>query len=180
MLPDSAGSAATAGGGADINAVHFANADEGIAVCDGDLIIKTVDGGEHWTACTGNTGTANVVLSAVCFTRNHFLVGTTLDATGSLWASFDGGDTWVRQRFTGDNAEDVTSLSFYGSHFGYMVTNTAGPVGSIHRSIDGGHTWQELDPPTNSGFNAILACGYNDAKLVGKVNAATAFIGSVG
>lgn len=175
------GSAATAGGGADVNAVHFANENEGIAVLDGDLIITTIDGGEHWVAATGNTGTGNDILSAICFDRNRYLVGTTLDVTGALWMTFDGGATWESKTFTGHTTEDVATLAFIGEHFGYMITNTAGPVGSIHRTIDGGHTWLELtNPPTNAGLNSIMMCDYNEAKLVGKVSGGTGFIGSVG
>lgn len=175
------GSAATASGGADINVIHFANENEGIAGVDGDLIIKTIDGGLHWTACAGNTGTGNDVVSAVCFGRNRFLVGTVLDATGALWMSYDAGDNWVGKVFTGHTTEDVEDLTFFGEFFGFMITNTAAPVGSIHRTIDGGHSWIELSVPTNDGLYSMLMCGFNDAKFVGPVEGAgTGFIGSIG
>jgi len=174
------GTAVTAGGAADINAIHFANENEGIAVLDGDLIIKTVDGGLHWVACTGATGTGNAVISAICFGRNRFLVGTTADALGALWMSYDGGASWESKTFTGHITEDATSLDFMGEHFGYMISNTAGPVGSIHRTIDGGHTWAELNVPTNAGLTSIIMCDYNAAKLVGLAQGGTGFIGSIG
>jgi len=166
-------------GGSDVNAISFCDENYGFAVCDGDDIIKTVDGGDHWTAATA-TGSGDDLLSVVCFSQNRVLVGTnSAGAATSLYMSYDGGATWEARSYTGSLTELTVDMDFINQGVGMLISNTAGPVGSLHMTIDGGYTWEEIVVPTNSGFNAIVMCNPKTAYVVGELNTTT-FIMKVG
>jgi len=162
--------AAGASGGADLYAVDFVDENIGFAVGATDVVIKTVDGGVHWTAATA-TGSGDTLLALAVFNQHRLIVGTNSVTGGSLYQSFDGGITWQAETFQGAATEQVTDIDFINSLVGLMITNTAAPVGSMHHTIDGGHTWQELTLPANLGLNAVKMCGVNDAYVVGNVDA---------
>lgn len=176
------GSAIVADAAAQINAIHFADANVGFAVCAGDVIIYTLDGGDHWAATTDNTGTGDDLYAVYVFNRNRVIVGTdgAMAGMSSLWMTFDGGASWESRSFIGSGGESVKDISFVNDLAGYLISELAGPVGSIHRTIDGGFSWQELIVPTNAGLNAIMACGPNEAFAVGEPQGGTAVILHIG
>lgn len=160
----------TSTGAADVNFIDFADEDNGIAGCDGDVIMLTIDGGVHWTAGTA-TGSGADLLSGHCFNANRFIVGTSSVAGLSLYQTWNGSTTWTRVNFTGYLLERVQDMDFWNDSCGFMITNTAGPVGSLHRTIDGGYSWKEITIPANLGLNAIKLCGLNEGIYVGEVDA---------
>lgn len=167
-------------GGAQLNAIHFVDAETGYAVGASDTILKTTDGGAHWTAATA-TGTGSDLLSVWTFSLQRVLVGTEIDGTnGSLHMSFNGTTTWEAKTFVGRLTESVNDIYFVNGLRGVIVTNTAGPVGSIHETIDGGHEWRELTLPTNAGLNAVVMAEMNTAFAVGEVESATPVILGLG
>ena len=171
--------ATSASGATQLNAIHFVDASVGFAVGNTDVVIKTVDGGAHWTAATA-TGGGDNLLSVWAFSKYRVLIGSAINATGSLYMSFDGAATYEVKYFTGYATEGVKDIYFFNSMRGVIVTNTAGPVGSIHETIDGGHEWKEISLPSNSGLNALVMCEMNTALAVGAPNGGTAAIVALG
>lgn len=168
--------AITPSGGNALNAVHFADEDNGFAVGDADTVIRTIDGGAHWEAATA-TGTGDDLLSLHVFSGYRLQVGTDNSVGNTpLMISYDGGDTWDTRSFTGYATETVAAIRYANDYLGYLVSNTAGPVGSIHRTIDGGWSWEELTTPTNSGINHLDLCGPEEVAFVGEPNGGTALI----
>lgn len=171
--------AASASGGNQLNAINFVDANVGFAVGASDTIIKTTDGGAHWAAATA-TGSGDELLSLWVFSQYRVIIGSVINATGSLYMSFDGGATYEVKTFTGYTAEGVKDIFFFNSMRGVILTNTSGPVGSIHETIDGGHEWREVTLPSNSGLNALVMCDMNKALAVGEANGGTAAILALG
>lgn len=165
----------TASGGNDLNAVHFADADNGYAVGDADTLIHTTDGAT-WAAVTAPT-TGDNLTSLTTFNRFDFVFGTN---SGELYTSADEGVTFTAQVYPGQLVTDtVKFLSFVTNRIGFMAKNTVGSVGTVLRTIDGAHTWETLTTPANSGLNSIEAIDKNTAFVVGEANGGTGFVAKV-
>ena len=146
----------------DLNEIHFLDEELGYAVGDGNAAIKTENGGNTWTTLVG-PDVAGVNLCVWALTESIVFVG---NDQGSLYASYDGGATWIAV-FTLAGA-DVTGISFGGlSDYGYITVEDAAGLGRIYRTIDGGYTWERIDVATNTGINAVFACDENNFTVVG-------------
>lgn len=159
-----------ASGANSLNCIHFADTEVGYAVGDADTVIWTDNGGATWTAATA-TGLGVALDSVVCFSRYRAIIGSAIIAAGSLVMTFDGGETYARRIFTGDDLEGVAAISFANNLVGTIVTNTAGILGSIHMTIDGGASWFELAAPTNLGFTDVTMCNPNEFYASGLISA---------
>lgn len=168
--------AATAGGGNDLNCVHFADEMIGMAVGDTDTVILTQNGGQTWYAGAA-TGNGNDILSCWAFDKYRMIVGTVLDATGSLWMTFNGAQTggWEAKQFVGWTTETVSDMYFYNGARGFIVTLVGG-VSSLHFCFEGGNLWEEMTIPTNAGVNAIIATSINKIAMVGEAQGGSAYI----
>jgi photosystem II stability/assembly factor-like uncharacterized protein len=162
-----------------LHAIDFADENIGFAVGATDVVIKTIDGGAHWTLSTA-TGSADTLQAVVCFNKNRVLIGTNSLTGGSLWMSYDGGLTYTQKTFTGHALEQVKDINFINDFVGMMVTNTTAPLGSLHVTIDGGHIWEKVAVPANTGLNSVQMCDINKAYAVGEPQAATGMILAIG
>jgi len=155
-----------------LNAIHFCDNMNGMAVGLTGVVLKTVDGGLTWAAMTVPAVQTNFTVFMLDAKRAW--VG---NGAGGLWYTTDGGVTWTqRTGWTGSGAGMVRGLSFLNELVGLMAVNSAGVVGSVLRTIDGGHEWQVLTTPTNSGLNAIVAAREDLAYAVGEANGGTAVV----
>jgi photosystem II stability/assembly factor-like uncharacterized protein len=153
-----------------LNAIHFCDNMNGMAVGLTGVCLKTVDGGLTWAAMTVPAVQTSYTVQMIDAKRAWVGQGA-----GGLWYTADGGVTWTqRTGWTGSGAGSVRSLSFLNELIGFMAYNTAGVVGSVLRTIDGGHEWQVLTTPTNSGLNQIAAIREDLAYAVGEPNGGTA------
>ncbi len=160
----------------DINAVHFYDQNNGVAVTDTDEIIITSDGGKNWAATAAVTGGGNN-LNSVATMNGRIWIG---DDGGQLWFSEDDGATWTeRTGWIGSGVGDIPDIDFTNDYTGFMISNTAAPVGTILQTINGGRTWAVVDTPTNVGLTSVFAVDENTAYITGLVQAATAFIAKV-
>jgi len=163
-----------AAGGLALNCVHFADEMVGMAVGATDTVILTLNGGQTWYAGTP-TGNGNDLKTCWIFNTYRMLAGSTLDATGSLWMSFDATDTWEAKQFTGWTTEDVNDVYFYNAARGIMITEV-GAVSSVFGTIDGGHIWEEMTTPLNAGINAVVMTALNRFAVVGEPQGGTSYI----
>ena len=136
------------------NCVHFADENYGVAGGAADIIAVTTDGGITWNAATP-TGSGDDILCCWQHDKNRIWLGTD---EGSLYFSRDGGVTWTeRTGWAGSGVGDVTGMSWYDDHYGFICSDTAAPVGTVLRTINGGYDWEAIDTPTNAGLTHI-AC----------------------
>lgn len=164
--------AATAGGGNSLNAIAFADPDNGWAVGDTDTIIATTDGGDSWGAVVSPTS-GDDVLTVAAFSKFRAIIGSD---GGDLFQTWDAGVNWTAKAFVDQGTGEVRALAFLNELTGFMLHNSATPVGAVHRSIDGGHTWQKLPTPTNAGLDALVAVDVNKAFAVGKAQGGTSVV----
>lgn len=172
--------ASGASGATRLNAVSFVDEKIGYAVGNTDTIIGTIDGGAHWVAETA-TGTGDGLLAVTTFSQYRLIVGTNnATAGGSLWMSFDGTATWEEKIFVGHASEQVKDMDFWNECVGLILTDEPTSVSdksSIHQTINGGDAWREIpDMPDNSGLNAVIMCGINEAIAVGELQGGTPVI----
>jgi photosystem II stability/assembly factor-like uncharacterized protein len=145
------------------------------AVGDNNAFIRTVDGGNIWTAVTGPAaGLANDDLyrvTAVAGT-NIVFVG---DEMGNIYRSTDRGDTWTTVfTSTTNTAGGIYGIAAPSCNGLAMIANNNDPYfyanseGVMYQSIDGGVTWKQVElPGSNTGLRNLWACDINKYWVVG-------------
>ena len=89
-----------------LSEMHFVDANIGYAVGNA-LVIKTIDGGQNWTALT--TGDLHLYYGVHFFDANH---GIVVGTNGTIIYTSDGGNTWlVQSSGTTEHLKDVRMLS---------------------------------------------------------------------
>lgn len=167
-------SAAAADSAAQLNAIAFSDVDNGYAVGESAVIIRTQDGGESWNTVAGPANVSDGFTAVTVFSPFRFIIGT--DADG-LYQTRDVGDHWHSKTFAGQaGTGTVVALTNFGDSIVFMAQNVLGGQGYLHRSIDGGHSWERVTTPANSGLNDVVNLGANIAYVVGNANGGTGFI----
>jgi len=137
------------------NCVHFADENYGVAGGAADIIAVTTDGGITWNAATP-TGSGDDILCCWQHDKNRIWLGTD---EGSLYFSRDGGVTWTeRTGWAGSGVGDVTGMSWYDDHYGFICSDTAAPVGTVLRTINGGYDWEAIDTPDQCRTDTHCLC----------------------
>ncbi len=152
-----------------LKAIEFADEMNGLALAEGGIIYRTIEGGEFleqekicagymqatYTSCedeensTWNrveSGTSSELSDIVFRDDGHaWIVGE----KGTVLRSEDGGETWASID-TGIDA-NLLSVAFANAQYGVAV----GERGAILATSDGGRTWLPADGNTNSRLNAV-------------------------
>ena len=145
----------------DLRAVHFADAENGMAAGDAGKVLKTNDGGATWSEVTDILAVPNV-LTVQMFDKNTAIVGT---ANGMIYMTLNGGTSWVQKYSISGGSVD--SINVVNKFVVWAVSNTGGPVGTVIRSRNGGYSWELITTPTNTGLNSIKGLDSNKAWAVG-------------
>lgn len=155
----------------EINGIAFVDENEGMFVGNSNIIARTDDGGDTWSAVTAPSAQAGInIWSVEPSSDDRWWIG--YETTGELWYTEDDGDNWSQRTFDFSTTPvSIPSIDFVSELHGFMVTNTAAPVGTIYQTVDGGYTWQALTTPTNLGLNSIVGCDPNLAYAVGEIGA---------
>jgi photosystem II stability/assembly factor-like uncharacterized protein len=158
-------------GAGQLNATHFADDLIGVCVGNANAVCITYDGGDGWNVTTGPASKAGVNINA-CWALDIDRIWL-LYADGDLWYTFDGGDTWFERNIEGVTATEMVDISFppNNDHFAFLILRKGSYLldrAEIYRTINGGYTWEYVDPPSNEGFNSIVACNENRALVVGE------------
>jgi photosystem II stability/assembly factor-like uncharacterized protein len=138
-----------------LRAVHFADANTGMAVTSGsaglqrdEIVLKTVDGGATWVRMTTPTPPTGdgFVLHDVRFVdaSTAFVVGNYVDPLAH-WISYflqttDGGATWARVFSADGGRNDLYAITYVGGNDLLAV----GELGTIHRTTDLGANWSRI------------------------------------
>jgi photosystem II stability/assembly factor-like uncharacterized protein len=158
----------------EINCVVFADANVGFFAGNTNIIAKTSDGGQTWSAVTAPADQAGINIISLEWS-GRWWIG--YETTGELWYSEDEGTNWLQRTYDGGTSQvSIPKIDFITELHGFMVTNTVAPVGTIYHTVDGGYTWQPLTTTTNVGLNSIVACDPNLAYAVGEPSGGTAVI----
>lgn len=154
-------------------AIDMVNENVGYVVGASDVVLKTTDGGDTWTATTA-TGGGDINQTVDALSRDVVWVGT---SGGDAWRSDDGGDSW-EARYSGGGS--IPDIQFENDLEGWLIHNIGG-VGTLRRTVNGGFNWETVSGGgTNAGLNAIYVCGGDTAWVGGEVQAGTAYLGRAG
>ncbi len=116
-------------------------------------IFRTQNGGQTWNllASSQATGIPRRIgaIAIDPFDSQHLIIGgVTHDAgdASAMFASTDGGVTWVRQNFISPNNYWCNAVVFHPATRGviFATIDDNGSKNGIWRSQDGGKTWQQL------------------------------------
>jgi hypothetical protein len=135
-----------------------------VAVGATGAIIISNNSGVSWSApvATPAAGTPSYQAVDVIGAKTIW-VGS---ATGRLFQTVDGGNTWTEFVFSGSSAGAVTDIYFVNASEGYFLHNTATPTGRIFRTYNGGASWWNTSPAIE-GLGTFTSLGRLAAPTVG-------------
>jgi len=160
-----------------LTAVYFVDARHGWAVGHDEVILRTDDGGEHWTR-THFRPEAQQPLLDVWFADAER--GIAVGAYSAYYVSADGGRTWAAQAFApaaapvkdgksaqpakpvapaDDLGEDEEGVQYHLNGIAAAVPPRlylAAEAGHLYRSDDGGASWTTLSSPYEGSFFGML------------------------
>src|SRR4029077_7308097 len=121
----------------------------GTAVGEAGTIIRTTDGGSHWTIQTSGFEGTGTNLAGVSFTDANIGTAVGLDlslGSAAVLRTTDGGNTWVTKY--SNSAAWITGVAFTDTNTGTVV-GVDFNVGAalILRTTDGGDTWTSQTGP---------------------------------
>jgi photosystem II stability/assembly factor-like uncharacterized protein len=136
---------------------HFLDSSVGWAVGESGLILKTTDGGAHWS---GQHSGVSTRLVQVRFANAS--VGWALGDTGAILKTNDGGATWAAQA-----SGIVGGYGFYGQVLSVFSSSTAiivNPYGGTRVTVDGGENWTTsvINPTLVTPSGTLWSLGYYD------------------
>lgn len=157
-----------------LNAVSFADENNGWTVGESGTIARTNDGGDVWSLVADPSGGQDGLCVNVV-TPSHIFIGFD---DGSVWHTLNGLDQTptFTQIATNGTFTAINSIKFADEYMGYLVGASAGN-NNLERTFDGGYTWETVDQPTNGGLNAIQICTNNKLFYTGDVSGGLGFIG---
>lgn len=129
-------------GGATVNNLTRIHGAAGtlVAVGAGNTILVSTNRGLTWSAASASVTGAH---SAVAVnTPLEFWVGT-LDTTGKVWYTLNGGASWTQQVLPGAALTAIQDIVFPTLEAGYIAATRAGPVATIFATVLGGALWGE-------------------------------------
>ncbi|MDA1192081.1 MAG: YCF48-related protein, partial [Candidatus Poribacteria bacterium] len=146
-----------------VKAVDFADAKNGIFICDRATIATTTDGGTTWTP-----GSLNALLPAEAknstFLDVYYLNSKMIwivGENGVALKSADGGTTWVL--LPTRSYAVFEAVFFVNEKTGWAV----GSGGAVIRTKDGGSTWTTLDTKTNNRLGGVWFFDEMNGTVVG-------------
>ncbi len=145
--------------GAELRAVSFTDGNNGTAVGEGGVILRTTDGGNTWVP--QSSGTLET-LFGVSFSDSN--TGTAVGGTfgkSEIFRTTDGGEHWIPQSNPG--TEFLFDVSFTDTNNGTAV----GDSGTILRTTDGGNSWVPQASGTTKTLYGVSFTDTNNGTVVG-------------
>ena len=136
---------------------------QGIAYASGDsgLILKTTDGGSHWSKLVSGT---SKTLFSLCFTSQN--TGYAAGDSGIIIKTTDGGANWSMQ--TPISSISLRSVNFPDANNGYAVGESYGAIASvILRTTDAGLSWNWFGTGSPSDLFSVHFPDANTGYAVG-------------
>ncbi len=155
-----------------LTAAYFVDASHGWAVGHDEVILRTEDGGEHWTRVHFEPKSSQPLLDVWFHDADH---GIAVGAYSAFFTSADGGRSWQSQAFSpvlkplprhaqATRALPAEEADDAGTQFHLNAISAAAngklyiaaESGHLYRSDDAGATWLTLASPYEGSFFGML------------------------
>src|SRR6266545_16156 len=149
-------------------AVSFTDPNNGTAVGEGGTILRTTNGGAHWTIQTSGYEGTGINFLGVSFTdaNTGTAAGLNLGVGNAVVVrTTDGGNTWVTKY--SNSATWITGVSFSDANTGTVIGvdfNLGAAL--ILRTTDGGDTWTSQTGPL-ALYYGVFFTDANNGTIVG-------------
>ncbi len=124
--------------------IFFTNENDGYAVGDSGLILRTTNGGINWSS--KSCGSSNNLLSIFFIDES---TGWTVGDKGKIFQTTDRGETWSPQ--SSDSSSRLGEVYFTDENNGYA----AGEFGKILKTTNGGIDWSTLPRESSANLNTV-------------------------
>ncbi|MGO8687740.1 MAG: WD40/YVTN/BNR-like repeat-containing protein [Candidatus Dormibacteria bacterium] len=137
----------------------------GTAFTAANLTAMSVAGGPTYTTTTGWGSAGTTVLDSQqvnglsCASATQCWAAT---ASGDVWATGDGGYTWIEQ--AGWGGQTLYGVDFVNASYGWAV---GGNKENIYATTNGGATWSQQSSHPGATFYGVAFAGASDGWVVG-------------
>lgn len=128
-----------------LNGIHFADSKIGYTCGRDGLILKTIDGGNHWIK--KNSGTVED-LTAIFFTDPK--IGYIAGRNGIILKTTNGGESW--KKLNSGTSFELNSVFFVNANIGYIACS----YGTILKTTDAGLTWALIKTNTIPSISSVF------------------------
>lgn len=128
-----------------LNSIRFTDANVGVAVGRGGLVLVTTNGGVSWSARSSGFESG---LGRVAFIDSNTVVA--IGGGGTIIRSSDRGQTW--KWVPGAGGIGLTDVQFISSKLGWAV----GQQGTVLITRDGGLSWSAQSSLSSTSFNSVF------------------------
>lgn len=155
-----------------LQTIYFIDAQKGFAAGHSGILIKTVNGGNAWTADTLPGGAAQRDYNSLFFTdtlTGYMAGGNRSLSLRTILKTTDAGETWAIVK--DDEGAMLKSIFFTSSDTGYA----AGENGTILKTTNGGVDWTSLSLPAplnQRNYNSVCFTSNTSGIMVGGLPAA--------
>lgn len=128
--------------GATINNLNRIHGGAGVLLAVGasNTMLKSTNRGVSWAATSGSVTGAH---SAVAVNSpQQYYVGT-LDTTGKVWYTENGGASWTQLNLPGAALAGVQDIVFPTAEAGWIAATRSGPTAALFGTVLGGTLWGE-------------------------------------
>lgn len=122
-----------------LNRIHGA-AGVLLTVGASNTILKSINRGVTWAATAGSVTGAH---SAVCVNTPQWYEVGTLDTSGKVYWTENGGATWTQRVLPGAALTSVNDIVYPSLECGYICATRTGPVAAIFATTYAGSRWGE-------------------------------------
>lgn len=143
-----------------LSGVAFANPQVGVVVGHGGALLRTVDGGQHWTAVEADTHD-EALLGVVALGEGRMAAW---GAFGLYLLSKDDGASWEHLPILDNDFDRHISRIIPLANGEYLLV---GESGTLAKSADHGETWQALQSPYAGSLFGALQLHNGDLLIYG-------------
>lgn len=131
------------GTAASLRGIHAVNNKVAWASGSGGTILRTLDGGRHWTACATPPGAAKLDFRAIWAwnARDAIVMSSGPGALSQIFKTADGGKHWKQMAANADPQGFWDAMVFENRSKGFVLGDPVGGRFVLLATTDGGRTW---------------------------------------
>lgn len=120
-------------------------------------VVKSTNRGQTFATTTTSPGAA--VNQALCV--KDALTAWVGNASGVLYYTLDGGETWVTKGFTGQAVVAIQDIYFSTDEVGFIAFTVTGPAARVATTINGGERWVDSSQNTPRLISVTSGATFN-------------------